>query len=79
MRYRLGLLGLLVLAGCQNTQGPLGYRGTGRVDDPMLSIEEQKARGRLRYSYIEDNRLTPNAFVDRPDPTYSGGIGNTPR
>jgi hypothetical protein len=34
----------------------------------MLSIEEQKARGRNRYSYIEDDRLTPRTFVDRPDP-----------
>jgi hypothetical protein len=49
------------------------------VDDPMLSIDEQKARGRSRYSYIEDTRLTPNAFVDRPSPIYSGGVGGTPR
>jgi hypothetical protein len=38
------------------------------VDDPMLSIEEQRSRGRLRYSYIEDDRLTPKTYVDRPDP-----------
>ena len=69
MRYRLGLLTLLFLAGCQSTQKPLGYRSPpGRVDDPMLSIEEQKSRGRLRYSYIEDDRLAPKTYVDRPDP-----------
>jgi hypothetical protein len=79
MRYRLCLMGLLILTGCKSTEGPLAYRKPSRVDDPMLSIEEQKARGRLRYSYIEDNHLSPHAFVDRPDPTYSGGIGNTSR
>jgi hypothetical protein len=34
----------------------------------MLSIDEQKARGRLRYSYIEDDKLTPRTYVDRPSP-----------
>jgi hypothetical protein len=68
---RICLLGLLfVLAGCQNTSGPLGYRKSGRADDPSLSIEEQQSRGRERYSYIEDSRLTPRLGVDRPDPTY---------
>ena len=69
---RLCLLGLFAaLAGCQNTSGPLGYQKPSRVDDPMLSIPEQQSRGRLRYSYIEDDRLSPRTGVDRPDPTYS--------
>jgi hypothetical protein len=68
---RLRLLGLLLtLAGCQNSTGSLGYRQPSRVDDPLLSLEEQKSRGRLRYSYIEDDRLAPKTLVDRPDPTY---------
>ncbi|HEY1377283.1 MAG TPA: hypothetical protein VGF55_10840 [Gemmataceae bacterium] len=72
MRPRLCLVGLLLsLAGCQNTAGPLGYRKPSRVDDPMLTIPEQESRGRLRYSYIEDDRLSPRAGVDRPDPSYS--------
>ena len=72
MRRRACLLSLLlVLAGCQSTTGPLGYRKPSRVDDPMLSLEEQKSRGRLRYSYVEDDRLAPKTYVDRPDPTYS--------
>ena len=33
---------------------------------PMLSIEEQKVLGRERYSYIEDDKLAPRTFVDRP-------------
>jgi hypothetical protein len=69
---RLVALGLLfALAGCQNNGGSLGYRKPSRADDPMLSIPEQQARGRERYSYVEDNRLSPRAGVDRPDPTYS--------
>jgi hypothetical protein len=72
MHRRLCLIGLLLaLAGCQSTAGPLGYRKPSRVDDPMLSLDEQKARGRLRYSYVEDDRLAPRAGVDRPDPSYS--------
>jgi hypothetical protein len=69
---RLAQIGLLLfLAGCQNSSGSLGYRQPSRVNDPMLSIDEQKVRGRERYSYIEDDRLAPKVYVDRPDPTYS--------
>jgi hypothetical protein len=69
---RVHLLGLLLaLAGCQSSGGSLGYRQPSRVDDPLLSLEEQKSRGRLRHSYVEDDRLAPKTYVDRPDPTYS--------
>ena len=69
MLKRCCLIGLLCLTGCKSTTGPLGYHGPGRVDDPMLSIEEQKARGRQRYSYVEDkSSLAPPAYVDRPSP-----------
>jgi hypothetical protein len=66
MVRRLCLLSLLGLAGCQNVNGPLGYRRPERVDDPRLPISEQQARGRERYSYIEDDRLSPKTYVDRP-------------
>lgn len=70
MRRRILLLGLLLaLAGCQNVSGPLGYRSVNRANG--LSIEEQQSRSRLRYSYINDDRLTPKAYVDRPDPSYN--------
>jgi len=69
---RLVPLGLLfALAGCRSDSGSLGYRKPSRADDPMLSIQEQQSRGRERYSYIEDDRLSPKTGVDRPDPTYS--------
>jgi hypothetical protein len=69
---RFCLIGLLfALAGCRSDSGSLGYRQPSRTNDPMLSIAEQQARGRERYSYIEDDRLSPRTGVDRPDPTYS--------
>jgi hypothetical protein len=69
---RLCLFGLfLTLTGCQSNSSSLGYRQPSRANDPMLSISEQESRGRLRYSLIEDDRLSPKAYVDRPDPTYS--------
>lgn len=69
MLKRCCLIGLLGLAGCKSTTGPLGYHKPDRVDDPMLSIEEQKARGRQRYSYIEDkSSLAPPTYLDRPSP-----------
>jgi len=55
---------LLGLAGCQNSGGSLGY---GRpAPGGGLSIAEQKVIGRERYSLIEDDKLTPRAYVDRP-------------
>ena len=66
MFRRVSLVALMALSGCQSVSGPLAYRRPERVDDPRLSIDEQKARGRERYSYIEDDRLTPKTYVDRP-------------
>ena len=69
MLKRCVLIGLLGLAGCKSTTGPLGYQKPDRVDDPMLSIEEQKARGRQRLSYVEDkSSLAPPTYLDRPSP-----------
>jgi hypothetical protein len=66
MFRRWCLLALAGLAGCQTVNGPLGYRRSDRPDDPRLPIWEQQARGRERFSYIEDDRLAPRTFVDRP-------------
>ena len=69
---RLVLLGLvLALTGCRSDSGSVGNRQPGRTNDPLLSLDEQRVMGRERYSYIEDDRLSPKAGVDRPDPTYS--------
>jgi hypothetical protein len=47
---RLLLLGTLLLAGCQNLVGPFRARGPERVDDPLLTINEQQRRGRDRLA-----------------------------
>jgi hypothetical protein len=57
---KLILLGILLLAGCQNVVGPLGYRRPLRVDDPNLTIEEQQRRGR--------DRLALPDITDQKDP-----------
>ncbi|MFO0810057.1 MAG: hypothetical protein U0746_15660 [Gemmataceae bacterium] len=68
--YRLIFpLALVALAGCQSSEGPLGLRKPSRAPDPMLSIEQQKAIGREKLSLVEDDRLLPKAYVDRPGTT----------
>jgi hypothetical protein len=52
---RFVLLGLLLLGGCQNVVGPLQCRQPIRVDDPCVSIGEQKRRGRDRLALPQDS------------------------
>ena len=66
------LLGLLVLAGCRNTIGPLENRQRGRPDDPYFSIEDQKRFGRDRYALPQDS------FANGPA-TGIGSYGPTGR
>jgi hypothetical protein len=69
MRHIL-LLGILLLAGCQNTVGPFAARQPQRVDDPLLSINEQQRRGRDRLALPEeDGKVAPQAFA-RPGNRY---------
>ena len=66
---RVFLLGALLLAGCQNFVGPFQNRTPQRVDDPMLSIDEQQRRGRDRLALPEDQSgLSPRTYTDRADP-----------
>jgi hypothetical protein len=53
---KLAILGLLVLAGCQNTVGPFGYRPPMRADDPSLPVAEQERRVRDRYAIPDETR-----------------------
>jgi hypothetical protein len=62
------LLGMLLLAGCQNTIGPLANRSRAKPDDPLFSIQEQQRRGRDRYS-LPDEAAGPRTGVDRYGPT----------
>jgi len=67
---RMMLLGLLLLAGCQNTIGPLANAQRGRPDDPYYSIAEQKRFGRDRYSTPDDaNFAGPKTGIETYGPT----------
>lgn len=49
------LLGVLFLAGCQNIVGPFQPRSPERIDDPLLTINEQRMRGRDRLALPDDS------------------------
>jgi hypothetical protein len=67
---RLLVLGLLFLAGCQNTIGPLANRQRDKADNPYYNIEDQKRRGRDRYPLAEDSPLVgPNTGTGSYGPT----------
>jgi hypothetical protein len=54
--HRLLWLGVLFLVGCRsNTIGPFEHRNPERVDDPLLSINEQQRRARERLAFPEDS------------------------
>ena len=67
MRHIL-LIGLLFLAGCENIVGPFqNFRKPQRVDDPLLTIDEQQRRGRDRSALPEDAAtLAPRTSVGVP-------------
>jgi hypothetical protein len=67
---KLLLLCLLLLTGCQNVVGPLGYRRPLRVDDPNYSIPEQEVRGRdrlalpdIKNQYDPGNEILPRTMT----------------
>jgi hypothetical protein len=61
---RLLLLGILLLAGCHNVIGPFQPRKPERVDDPLLTINEQQRRGRDRLALpVESPAVAPNSGV----------------
>lgn len=67
--WRFAFAGMLLLAGCQHVKGPLQARPQ-RVDDPILTIDEQQRRGRDQLALPEDqSSLTPKTYIDRPGPT----------
>ena len=61
---RLLLVGILLLAGCQNLVGPFRGRAPERVDDPLLTINEQQRRGRDRLALpVESPTVGPRTEV----------------
>ena len=70
--YLLMLLLVAAAAGCSNDRfyGPIQTRHLPRADAPGYTIPEQEARGRQRYSILEDDwRIGPKAYIDRVSPT----------
>ncbi len=68
--HRMMLLGLVLLAGCQNTVGPLANRFRERPDRPYYDIEEQKRRGRDRYPLPDDSpQVGPKTGISAYGPT----------
>lgn len=61
------VLGLLLLAGCQNVIGPFRPRSPQRVDDPNISIQDQEFRARDRLALPQENEaLAPYSGAARP-------------
>ena len=69
MRWIL-YLSVMLLAGCQNVVGPRERRAdTLRVDDPRLTIEEQRQLGRDRLALPETSKtLIPRDYSDFAGP-----------
>ena len=65
---RLCLVGALCLAGCQGLVGPIQHRDNPqRADNPYLSIDEQKRKGRDLLALPEDSpRIAPPTYFDPP-------------
>jgi hypothetical protein len=69
--WRVAVVGLLLMTGCQSVIGPFQRRTPERVDDPLLTIREQEVRGRSRLPLWNDRTdLAPNTYADRPDPVW---------
>jgi len=67
---RLFVVGILLLAGCQGVSGPFS-RPPGRVDDPLLTISEQKARARERLALPDESQTVgPRLGIIPPDGPY---------
>lgn len=71
---RLFLFGALLLMGCSgNLVGPFAPRPPQRVDDPLLSINEQEKRGRDRLAYPDES---PVKTQNMAPPTYLSPPGH---
>lgn len=65
--HRYILLGVLLLAGCQNLVGPFASRKPERVDDPLLTISEQQRRGRDRLALPDESaNVAPRTGTGMP-------------
>ncbi len=66
------VLGLVVMAGCQNTVGPLQNRSREKADKPYYNTQDQMYRGRDRYPLLDDSpQVGPNTGTSNYGPTNS--------
>jgi hypothetical protein len=65
---RFLLLGVLILTGCHNISGPFAPR-KDRVDDPLVSTQEQQRRARYTLALPEESpTVAPPTGVQLPGP-----------
>jgi hypothetical protein len=54
-----------MVAGCNNVTGPFAHRKPERVDDPLLSTNEQQRRGRDRLALpVESSAVGPMSGIE---------------
>jgi hypothetical protein len=71
---RLVLVGVLFLTGCHNINGPFQPRKPERVDDPLLSINDQARRGRDRLALPEEGAtVAPSTGMQPPGQALQPG------
>jgi hypothetical protein len=75
---RFGLIYVLLLAGCAGVEGPRVHRDNPQqVDDPRLTIEEQKRRERDRLALPDESQnVGPPTYFTPPgvaDPSATRG------
>ncbi len=68
MRRLFLIVPLLLLAGCRNVEGPFAHRDNPvQVDDPRLTLEEQKRLERDRLALPEDSpNIGPPTYFQSP-------------
>ncbi len=67
---RMMLLGLVMIAGCNGTVGPFANRNREKPDNPYYNVEDQKRRGRDRYSLPDDSpQVGPRTGIAAYGPT----------
>jgi len=77
MMRRFCLIGVLLLAvGCQNIQGPFAHRDNPvRVDDPRLTLDEQKRLERDRLAIpLESENVGPPTYFQSPGAPDPGAV-----
>ncbi len=66
--HRLLCVGLVFLAGCQGTVGPFNRTPKDRIDNPCLTLDEQRERARDRLAVPDTTSATgPRTYAEIPN------------